>query len=323
MKSRKLIVIVGPTASGKTDLAVNLAKKISAKGGPGPETHRPLVEASGWKGIEIINADSRSIYQGMIIGTGSPTKEEQKDVPHHLFNFLKPDRDFSLALYQKLVNENLKEIWSRGKIPFLVGGTGLYVDSIVYEYEIPTAKPDQKLREKLEKKSNQELLQQLKQLDPESAAIIDPKNKRRLIRALEVCLQTGKPFSSLKTKGKLSKDILMIGLDVPREILYQIINSRVEEWLKRGFLKEVETLTKKYPLSLPSLSGIGYKQFGKYLKGEISFEEAKEKFKQGDRNLAKRQFTWFRKNKDIQWVKAENLSRAQKQAEKLIKDFLK
>ncbi|MCL5094171.1 MAG: tRNA (adenosine(37)-N6)-dimethylallyltransferase MiaA [Patescibacteria group bacterium] len=279
---QKIIVIAGPTASGKTELAIELAKKI---------------------GGEIINADSRSIYIGMDIGTGKPTLEERQGVPHHLFDIITPDQQFSVAEYKKLAEKKIKEIQERGKTPILVGGTGLYIDSVVYGYELPEIAPDYTLRKELEERSEEDLYAELAEVDPETAEKIDPKNKRRIIRALEIYYGTGRSKITQEKRKKLLENVLYFAIDIPRETLYQRINERVDKWIKEGFVEEVKKLLEKYPLDSPGMSGIGYKQIGLHLTSQISKEEATSKFKQGDRNLAKRQLTWFKRNKDIIWVK--------------------
>jgi len=237
-------------------------------------------------------------------------------VPHHLFDIRKPDETLTLAEYQALAKKKVKEIQARGKIPLLVGGTGLYIDAVVYDYQIPRIPPDSTLRHKLSKLDTKELLFKLSKLDPVAYEEIDHQNKRRIIRALEVCLKTGKPFYSQRIKADLSENVLYIALNAPRGKLYEKLNNRVELWLKRGFEKEVTGLLQKYPPVLSAMSAIGYKQFSDYLAGKISKPQAIEKFKQGDRNLARHQLTWFRKNKDISWIKTPA------EAEQKIKDFL-
>lgn len=303
--NQKLIVLAGPTASGKTELAVELCKTF---------------------GGEVVNADSRSIYKGMLIGTGSPAEEEKQGIPHHLFNFLEPKEEFSLALYQKMVKGKLKEIWSREKIPFLVGGTGLYIDASVYNYRIPQGPPDRELRKRLEKESNEKLFRQVEKLDPETATNIDPHNKRRLIRALEVCLKTGKQFSGQQKRKKLGKNVLYLGLRLPRKKLYQKIDQRIDLMIKKGLVEEVKKLARKYSPNLPSMSGIGYREMIDFINQtkEMKNRRTKEQLlaktidliKKNTRGYARRQLIWFRKNKDIKWISS------QKKAEKLIKNFL-
>ncbi len=296
MKSlnKPIIVITGPTASGKTALAVALAGKY---------------------GGEVINADSRSIYKKMNLGTGKPTIEEMNGIPHHLFDLVAPDESFSLVEFQAKAKDKLTEIWKQGKIPFVVGGTGLYIDSLIYNFS-PAGKLDEAYRGMLEGQSAEELYEILKKNDPETAITIDPRNKRRTIRALEVLEQTGKGKVVQESRDPLPDNVLYLAISVDRATLYNKLNKRVETWLSAGFEKEVENLNAEYGSDAPGMSGIGYKQFTRFLRGEISRDEAIEKFKQGDRNLAKKQLTWFRRNPDILWVDSMPA------AEKAINNFL-
>lgn len=309
----KLIVILGPTASGKTDLAVKLAKKFSG---------------------EIVNADSRQIYTGMDIGTGKPHKIKNgknkmrndsvkskniliyKNIPHYLIDVVKPNETYTLSQYQTLAVKTIKDIGSRGKIPFLVGGTGLYIQSIVDNLKIPEVPPDEKIRKQLEKLSDKQLLNKLKKLDLKTFNTIDKKNRRRIVRALEVCLATGRSFSQLRRKGKCIFDVLQIGIDVSKNILYRRIDKRVEKMVARGLVKEVKKLNKKYPFRLSAMSGIGYKEFEPYFDKKVSLKQTTDLIKKNTRGYAKRQITWFKKDKRIKWIKNLN------EANKLIKDFL-
>lgn len=297
----KLIVILGPTASGKTDLAVFLAKKFSALGG---------------NGGEVVSADSRQIYKKMDIGTAKVTKKEMAGIPHHLLDIVRPNQTLTLSQYKRRAVKIIKNIQKRGKLPFLTGGTGLYIKAVVENIQIPKVAPNPALREKLEKKTNEELLKDLAKLDPQAAGTIDWKNKRRLIRALEVCIISGKPFSALKTKGRPMFEVLQLGIAVPRKTLYRRINQRVERQIKNGLIEEVKKLSQKYGWNLPSMSGIGYKEFKPYLEKKIVLREAKKSLKQNTRQYARRQMTWFRKDKSIQWIKNA------KEANRLIKKFL-
>ncbi len=328
--NKPLIVICGPTASGKTELAIKLAKKYNG---------------------EIISADSRQIYRGMIVGTASPCQQIQnakfkiketqkpiliKKIPHYLLHIIYPNQEFNVAIYKKLAVKAIKDIQKREKIPFLVGGTGLYINAVIYGYKIPKGKPDIDLRKRLERQSNEKLLKKLQKLDPETASNIDPKNKRRLIRALEVCIKTGKPFSVQKIKKSMPYDTLILGIDIPRKKLYQKIDQRTEKMLNQGIISETKLLLKKgYSPNLPAVSGIGYKEMVKYLykteepNNKITkelidrkikkqlLEEAIDLIKKNTRNYVKRQITWFKKDKNIKWIKNYN------QAEKLIKNFLR
>ena len=330
---KPLIVILGPTASGKSEMALRLARKLNG---------------------EIVSADSRQIYKKMNVGTAKPyisgkwkvesgkwksktlphilplpysgggDKEEMgkfkpiiiNKIPHYLIDIIKPNQNFSVAEYKELAVKIIRDIHSRGKIPILAGGTGLYISSIVDNIEIPRVMPNLKLRKKLEKIPPTALLKQLKKLDPVAFDTIDKKNKRRIIRALEVTISTGKPFSAQRAKGAPLFNTLQIGLDIPREKLYKKIDSRVEKMFKLGLIKETKKLVKRYSEKLPSMSGIGYKETGMYLRGEITLEKAKELMKFATHNYARRQMTWFRKDERIKWVKNFN------QTQKLIKKFL-
>lgn len=294
--NRPIIVITGPTASGKTSLAIMLAKKFSG---------------------EIINADSRSVYREMDIATGKPTEKELKTVSHHLVDFLNPDTPFSLADYKKLTDEMILSIQGRKKVPFLVGGTGLYVDAVIYDFSLAETSPDHKLRKKLELLSADKLLADLQKIDPETYQIIDKSNKRRLIRAVEVATKSHESFTKLQKKKALPQNVLYLVLDVPREVLYKKIDSRIDSWLSDGLVEETKRLVAKYPLALSSMSSIGYQEIAQFLDEKLTLEEAIITMKKRTRHYAKRQVTWFKRNKDAIWVKNE------KEAEKLINDFLK
>lgn len=289
--SNKLIVILGPTASGKTDVSLKMAKKFKG---------------------EIINADSRQIYKYMDIGTAKePGKWEKgkymvKRIPHYLIDFVDPKKEYTLAQFQCDAIKKIKEIQSRGKVPFLVGGTGLYISAIVDNYKIPKAKPSKAIRAKLEKELEQKGLESLwKQLikkDPKALQIVDKNNPRRVIRALEVVISTGQPFSLLREKQESLFDVLQIGIKISKTEFDKRIDLRTEKMIKQGLVNEVRGLLKKgyYP-ALPSMSGIGYKEVIMYFLGQISFEEMKELIKQNTRRYAKRQMTWWKKDNRIVW----------------------
>lgn len=305
IKLPKLIVILGPTASGKSDLAIKLAKKFKG---------------------EIISADSRQIYKGMDIGTAKPRKQKAENrkqfivygVRHYMIDVVQPDETLTLAEYKDKAIKLINDIIKRGKVPFLVGGTGLYISAIVDNWLIPRVGPSKKLRQNLESKSNKWLFARLKKLDPETAANIDLQNKRRLVRALEVCLTSNLPFSKQRKKGKSLYNILEIGLDLEREKLYKVIGDRVDLIIRAGLVKEVKSLIRRgYGWNLPAMSGIGYRQVGQYLRGEIGLERGIELIKRDTRRYAKRQLTWFRRDKRIKWI------RGPKEAEKLVTKFLK
>lgn len=290
----QIIVLTGPTASGKTALSLLLAKKF---------------------GGEIICADSMTVYRGMDIGTDKPslnkfTKREGdhyviQGVPHHLLDIVTPDTEFNVSNFQKRVNKVIEEIHSREHISFLVGGSTMYIDAVVYGYEIPEIGPDQKLRKKFERKSCEELFSDLVKLDPDAEWTIDRHNMRRLIRALEVTLKTGIPFSRQKKKNTLPDNVLYLSVKRDREKLYRSINSRVDEMMDQGFLDEVKGLYEKYDHNT-AMQAAGYKQLAQYCDGAIPFSEAVEKTKQVHRNYAKRQLTWLGKNKDVIWVEGES-----------------
>lgn len=284
----KLIVILGPTASGKSALAVKLAKEFSG---------------------EIINADSRQIYAGMRVGTASPipiprhidiSTYRVDGIPQHLFHFVKPDEYFSVADYKKLALEKIYDIQRRKKIPFLVGGTGLYIWAVVDNLAIPRVPPQQELRKMLESSSVDELLRELKKKDSEAAALTGP-NKRRIIRALEVMEVTGKKFSEQRKIGAPLFDTLQIGLTAPFTELDQHIEIRAHEMLKRGLVAEVKTLLEKYPPNLPAFDALGYRHFIRYFQGELSLAEAIEQFIKSHKQLARRQLRWFKRDPRISW----------------------
>ncbi|MFA7170858.1 MAG: tRNA (adenosine(37)-N6)-dimethylallyltransferase MiaA [Candidatus Paceibacterota bacterium] len=310
MKSLKpLIVILGPTASGKTGLALALAKEF---------------------GGELLSADSRQIYKEMDIATNkldSATTTEKTAIgkklyfidgtPIHLLDLIDPDESFSLADYKKVALKKIEEIYSKGKLPILVGGTGLYLSAIVDNLNIPKAPADEKLRAKLEEKDAEELFDALAKIDPTSAETIGPQNKRKLIRALEVYKITGQPFSSQQKKGKPLFNTLQIGIRIERQELHNRIDKRVDRMIKGGLVQETQFLRKKYAIELPAMSGIGYKEIGAYLDGEMSLEEATQQIKFHTHQYARRQITWFNRDKSINW--AEDSA----EAEKLVENFIK
>jgi tRNA dimethylallyltransferase len=279
-----LVAIVGPTAIGKSSLALELGRIF---------------------GGEIINADSRQVYRYMDIGTAKPTPEERAVVPHHLIDVVNPDQDFSLALYQSKVRKMIDDIQRRRKPALLVGGSGLYVWAILEGWRIPAVPPDHVMRQELEARAQSEgveaLYEELKQLDPDAAERIDPRNIRRLIRAIEVSRQ-GKPFSRLQGKEPFVNS-LVIGLTTDRTDLYQRIDTRVDSMMEKGLLTEVEGLiTKGYGFDLPSMSGLGYKQIGMFLQGEIDLPTAIQQIKGNTHRFARHQYNWFRlQDERIHW----------------------
>jgi len=273
-----VIAIVGPTAVGKSELALHLAQYFS---------------------LEIISADSRQVYRYMDIGTNKPSPAERESVPHHLIDVVEPDEDFSLAMYHQLAIEALKAIQQKGKLPLLVGGSGLYVWSLVEGWKIPQVPPDQERRRQLEARAEQEgsqsLYQELQDIDPTAAAKINPGNTRRIIRALEIYNVTGQRPSQLQRKDAPGFPILLIGLTQERSELYRKIDWRVDKMIQMGLVEEVEQLLKKgYSPSLPSMSGIGYKQIGQFLRDEMTLPQAIDKIKYETHRLARHQYAWFR-----------------------------
>jgi tRNA dimethylallyltransferase len=259
---------------------------------------------------EIVSADSRLFYQGMDIGTAKPTWEEQKLVPHHLINVASPDQDWSLAVYLPRAIAVIEEIQQRGNLPFLVGGTGQYIQAVVQGWDLPSIKPDPELRAVLRQWADQigvdGIRARLAELDPEAAAGIDGPNLRRLIRALEVILSSGKRFSAQKKALGSSFQVLQIGLIRPREELYKRIDLRIDQMLAKGLVGEVQALLDTgYSSDLSAMSAIGYKQIIKYLSGEISLAEAVGQIKSKSRKYVRQQANWFRENDpDIHWYSA-------------------
>jgi len=272
----KLLVVVGPTASGKTALAVALAKRFNG---------------------ELIAADSRTIYRGMDIGTG-----KDKSFSHRLVDIVPPDETLNLVDYKTKAVRAIRAVIKKGKLPILVGGTGLYVWAVVDNLLIPKVPPNEKMRIELEKKSTPALLKLLASIDP-AAAKVTGGNKRRIIRALEVTTLSGEKFSNATKKGKPLFDCLQIGLMVPREELVTRINKRVDEMMKVGFMNEVMELRKKlYPPELPAMSGIGYAELNAVIDGKQSLADAIERIKARTRQYARRQMTWFKRDPRIHWV---------------------
>lgn len=281
MKNNKVIAIVGATASGKTAYAVELAQKIDG---------------------EIISADSRYVYKGLDIGTAKPGIDERKGIPHYMIDIVEPNFNYSAGLYAKQAKECIKEILSRGKTPIVAGGTGLYLRVLLENYDLPNIEPDYKLRDELAKLSFDELYDILYKLDKESAESVERNDKKKLIRYIEVVKLTGLPLS--KARGKKDEDefdIEWIGLNFPREELYERINKRVDLMIEEGLIEETKNLLNKYGRIPNIVDTIGYREIIAYLDGDISLERAKELLKQNTRNYAKRQLTWFRKNENIKW----------------------
>jgi tRNA dimethylallyltransferase len=274
----KIIVIVGPTASGKSDLAVKIAKE---------------------KNGEIISADSRQVYKGLNIGSGKITKREMQGVPHFLLDVANPKKVFTVADFKRLGQKAIEDILSRGKTPIIVGGTGFYIDALVFDMDIPEVPPNKILREKLEKNSVEELFEKLQKLDPERAEEIDSKNKVRLVRALEIVDALGK----IPKVNKSEKfDIEWIGIDWCDEVLKERIHTRLLKRIKSGMIKEAENLHAK-GLSYKRMESLGleYRYMACFLKGEISMEEMVTELETKIWQYARRQRMWFKRNKSTRW----------------------
>lgn len=292
--SNKIIVIVGPTAVGKTYVSVELAKKLNT---------------------EIISADSMQIYKGMDVGTAKITEEEKSDIIHHMIDIVAPDEDYSVSEFKKNAEEIIDEMLLKNKAPIIVGGSGLYVNSLIYDLDFSNAKSDEKLREYYtyyyKEHGEDALYDKLMRIDPESAEKIHKNNIKRVIRALEVYDITGMKFSEMNTdirKDKSKYNCILIGLSMERKTLYERINQRVDKMLSSGLVDEVKTLIKKgYDKNLVSMRGIGYKEIIDYLEGSIDYDEMVNILKKNTRRFAKRQYTWFLKDKNVRWFAMDNL----------------
>lgn len=289
-----LIAIVGPTASGKTGLAAELALRM---------------------GGEVISADSMQIYRGMDIGTAKPTKEEQRGVPHHLIDFADPSEIFSVARYAELARDSIREIYLRGHLPILAGGTGLYVSAVLNHLQFAREESDPSLREALKERAEREggeaLLKELRGFDPETAARLHPSDLGRIIRAIELYRITGLTMTEQISRSRQEDPpykACKLGLNYrSRDLLYQKINSRVNEMLRRGLLEEAEAFYRT-PGGKTALQAIGYKELFAFFRGECSLEEAVENLKQSTRRYAKRQLSWFRRDSCIHWLYADEQS---------------
>jgi tRNA dimethylallyltransferase len=301
----KLIVILGPTASGKTDLSIKLAKKYNC---------------------EIISADSRQIYNGLNIGSGKITEKEMQGIPHHLLSVANPKRRFTIAQYQKLALKAIRNIQERNKVPILVGGTGFYIQSVVDGIIIPKVKPDCKLRKMLEKKSNEELFSMLNALDPGRAKNVDKQNPRRLIRALEIISKTKKTIPPLKFNFSESSvgcqrphrlSVLQIGVTKSSEELKKLINKRLIKRLQnKSLINEVKKLHKFLSWKRLEEFGLEYRFVAQYLQNKITYQQMTNNIQKGSEHYAKRQMTWFKRDHRIIWVANS------KNAQKLVKKFL-
>jgi tRNA dimethylallyltransferase len=284
---RKLVAIVGPTASGKTALAIAVASQLGIE-------------------CEAVNADSRQVYRYMDIGTAKPTLEERAALPHQLIDIVYPDEPFGLATWLDLAKEALEASWGHGRLPLLVGGTGQYVWALLEGWRVPKVPASESLRLELEQRPPEDLLAELHRVDPESQRYIQPRNVRRVIRALEVYYATGRPFSHFRTKEPPRFDWMAIGISLTREELYSRIDSRVDSMFASGFVDEVAGLRAKgFSCSLPAMSSIGYGEVCAHLKGEITIAEAIKRTKTGTHRLARHQNAWFKQTDTrIHWTSA-------------------
>ncbi len=291
----KLIVILGPTAAGKTNLAIQLARQFNG---------------------EIISADSRQIYHGMDIGTGKELIAYQNaKINYHLINILSPAQQFTVAEYQQLAIKKIKTIHKKNKIPFLVGGTGLYVSAVVDNFKIPAVAPDAKQRQKIARMPLQEKINYLKKADPAALEIVDTRNPRRLNRAVEVCL-SGKKFSQLRQTGQPLFNALLLGIKLKPEQLKHKINQRVDKMIKQGLVAETRRLLKQYGPTDIIINTLGYNEIIDCLNKKTNLVQAVELIKLHTRQYAKRQLTWFKRDQRIHWISNYQ------QAKKLIENFL-
>lgn len=301
-----VVVVAGPTASGKTRLAIDIANSFDG---------------------EIVSADSMQIYKYMDIGTAKPTDEERRECVHHLIDFVEPDEDFSVAQYTELAHKVIYDICSRGKLPVMCGGTGLYINSVIDDITFGEMESDEKLRAELreiaERDGNEKLIEMLSEFDPVSAARLHPNNVRRVIRAIEFYKLTGIPISKHQEMTKQTEsryNPVMFCINYERSVLYERINRRVDIMISEGLVDEVSHLIKMgYTAELNSMKAIGYKEIAEYIDGKCTLEEAIESVKQGSRRYAKRQLTWFRRDKRIIMLDPDS---AVEEAKDIIKDRL-
>ena len=283
---KPLVIILGPTAVGKTSISIELAQRMSG---------------------EIVSADSRLLYRGMDIGTAKPSVAEVNIVPHHLIDVANPDEVWSLGIYQRTAYQVIDQIHLRGKLPFLVGGTGQYIRSVIEGWRIPAQSPDYDLRDAITQWADiigpEGLYERLERLDPVAASMIDYRNVRRTVRALEVIFKSGERFSNLRLKQTCRYTPLTMGINRPREMLYPRVDLRIEQMLDVGLVQEVQGLLEAgYSPELPTMSAIGYGEIIQYLQGKISLDEAVALIKRNTRIFVRRQANWFKPDDDrIKW----------------------
>ena len=295
MDKPKVIVICGPTASGKTELSIELAKRING---------------------EIISSDSMQIYKDMSIGTAKPTKEEMDGIKHYLIDFVEPNKRYSVADFKKDAENAIEEILEKGKIPIIVGGTGLYVDSLIYGIEYQHIEFDEEYRKFLEERVKKEGLQKLydeaQKIDPQAIEKISPNDQKRILRILEIYKTTGKNKTEQELESRkngVKYDYKVFAIEMEREQLYARINKRVDIMLENGLIEEVKEVLKKYDEFPTAMQGLGYKEVVEYLQGSVSKEEMIENIKRETRRYAKRQMTWFRKNKQTIWIGPKDIQK--------------
>ncbi len=295
MDKPKVIVICGPTASGKTALSIELAKKING---------------------EIISSDSMQIYKYMDVGTAKPTQEEMQGIQHYLLDFVEPNQRYSVAEFKKDAEKAIEQILAKGKVPIIVGGTGLYVDSLIYGIEYQDIKLDENYRAELEKRVEKEGLEILyieaQKIDSQAVEKISENDKKRILRILEIYHATGKNKTEQEIESRkngVKYDYKVFAINMDREKLYERINKRVDIMIEQGLIEEVKKLLKKYNEFPTAMQGLGYKEVVEYLENKISKEEMIEKIKRETRRYAKRQLTWFRKNKQTIWIGPHDLQK--------------
>ena len=306
MQKNKVIVICGPTASGKTALSIELAKQING---------------------EIVSCDSMQIYKEMDIGTAKPTSAEMQGIKHYLIGCVSPEERYSVADYKADAKKAIKEIIEKGKMPIVVGGTGLYLDSLIYEIEYQDIQLDEEYRkqleEEVEEKGLEELYKRAKQIDEKAIEKISPNDKKRILRILEIYHATGKTKTEQEIesrKKEVEYDYKVYALDWDRQKLYDRINKRVDMMMEQGLSEEVKQILDKYHTFPTAMQGLGYKEVVEYLEGKLTKEEMVEKIKMETRRYAKRQLTWFRKNKQTIWLNAEDT--IQNNVDTILKDVL-
>lgn len=306
MKTKpKVIVICGPTASGKTGLSVKLAQAMKG---------------------EIVSCDSMQIYKDMTIGTAKVTKEEMQGIPHYLIDFVSPDERYSVADFQKDAEKAIHEIVAKGKTPIVVGGTGLYVDTLIYHIQYPEIETDLAYRKQLEEMIQEQGLevayQKAKEIDPQAIEKISSNDQKRIMRILEIYHQTQKTKTQLEIESRREEppyEYLVYAIDMDREKLYDRVNQRVDIMIEQGLIEEVQALLEKYKNFPTAMQGLGYKEVVAYLKGNMTKEEMIETLKQETRRYAKRQLTWFRKNKEIKWI--DGLRPAEENIQRILEDY--